>query len=48
MNNDFINKGNINKNYYYETEKLIYECRKSNYIPIIIDEKLHGIINNFS
>ena len=43
-----ININHINKNYYYETdtEKFIFECRKSNYIPIIVDKKLYGIINN--
>jgi YrbI family 3-deoxy-D-manno-octulosonate 8-phosphate phosphatase len=47
-NKKIINKSDINKNYYYETdtEKFIFECRKSNYIPIIINEKLYGIINN--
>ena len=37
----------INKNYYYETniEKRIIDCRKCNYIPIITNKKIIGIIS---
>jgi len=47
-NKKFININDINKKYYYETdiEKYLYECKKINYIPIINENKLIGIINN--
>ena len=48
-NKKIININDINKNYYSETnlEKFIYECKKSNYIPILNNSNnLIGIINN--
>jgi YrbI family 3-deoxy-D-manno-octulosonate 8-phosphate phosphatase len=48
-NKKIININDINKNYYYETDldKFIYECKKSNYIPILNNSNnLIGIINN--
>lgn len=41
----FITYNNINTNYYYEENinKLIYECKKISYIPIIVDLKLIGV-----
>jgi arabinose-5-phosphate isomerase len=46
-NKKIININDINKNYYYEEDlhKFINECTKKNYIPILINKKLHGIIN---
>jgi arabinose-5-phosphate isomerase len=47
-NKKIININDINKSYYYEEnlDKFIYECKKG-YIPIIINNKLIGIINYF-
>jgi arabinose-5-phosphate isomerase len=46
-NKKIININDINKNYYYENDldKFINECTKKNYIPILINNKLYGIIN---
>ena len=44
-----INIDDINNNYYYESDenKFLFECKKSNYIPIIKNKKLIGIFQNF-
>jgi YrbI family 3-deoxy-D-manno-octulosonate 8-phosphate phosphatase len=46
-NTKIININDINKNYYYENDldKFINECTQKNYIPILINNKLYGIIN---
>ncbi len=43
-----INIDDINKKFYFEIDddKYIFECKKINYIPIIKNKKLFGIINN--
>ncbi|ADO67298.1 putative bifunctional KDO 8-phosphate phosphatase/arabinose 5-phosphate isomerase [Cafeteria roenbergensis virus] len=47
-NKKFINKNDINKNYFFETniDKYVFEYKKYNYLPIIKNDKLIGIIYN--
>ena len=45
-----INLNLINKNFYWEEDinKYILECNKYNYIPILCEKKIIGIINKFN
>lgn len=47
INKKILTINDINKNYYHEKniEKYISECKKYNYIPIIIKEKLYGVVS---
>jgi len=47
-NKKIININDINKNYYYEEnlDKFIYECKKCNYISVLKNKQIIGIINN--
>jgi len=49
-NKKIITINDINTNYHYEEnlEKFVFECKKYNYIPILVNTKLINITSIFS